>query len=398
MARAWYIGPKRLFNELSDESRVTWDDDIKPNYAALNEMMIRLPTNADRPLLWHATGVKDWMPLCTPRICSVDTVQNLPCHPTVGLRDTIQTSAYCDRRIRTIQRARHTIACGDAHALAILHDRSIRCWGDNTDGQAPPHVAGSFVAVAAGGQHSIGLRTDGTLAFWGDNDCGQAPPTAHGTFTAIAAGLVHSMGLHTDGSVTVWGDTMTNGDMKRLEGPFVEICASCYASFGLHPDGRIQAWGSSFGLSNVLHDDLDFLRDEQFVYTTFLPGTYTSIYGGHDSLAAVTANGSIMCWPRRAQNSVPSTFKCLAAAVGEWHALALDATGTIVFLRLNNAYNRFLQSSDTPVRGPYVAVAAGKHHSIALKEDGTITSWGLGWRYGYSRRDLKGPFLVDTSA
>ncbi len=66
------------------------------------------------------------------------------------------------------------MSLGDRHACALRADRTVACWGDNTNGQtdAPD---GEFTTVAAAGTRSCGLRTDGTIACWGHVDW-RVPP------------------------------------------------------------------------------------------------------------------------------------------------------------------------------------------------------------------------------
>jgi alpha-tubulin suppressor-like RCC1 family protein len=87
------------------------------------------------------------------------------------------------------------IAAGGDHTCALLGDGTIQCWGSNVHGQlgdglseethaAPIRVVGitDAVAVSAGIDFSCALLGDGTVRCWGNNDQGQlgngGPPAA----------------------------------------------------------------------------------------------------------------------------------------------------------------------------------------------------------------------------
>ncbi|ACO65801.1 predicted protein [Micromonas commoda] len=79
------------------------------------------------------------------------------------------------------------ITTGHSHACVLLDDRSVKCWGDNTEGQVGnggPNVistptaidvggAGVVSNITAGGFSTCAIRVGGTVMCWGDNDSGQ---------------------------------------------------------------------------------------------------------------------------------------------------------------------------------------------------------------------------------
>lgn len=122
------------------------------------------------------------------------------------------------------------LSAGGWHACALIEDRSVMCWGNNSDGATgdvgrtvyePHRVPGvtNAVGIAAGGAHTCALIADGSVQCWGANKYGQlgdatmtgrATPRAVVGLTgvrAIAAGGVQSCAILTDGSVVCWGGT-----------------------------------------------------------------------------------------------------------------------------------------------------------------------------------------------
>ncbi len=127
------------------------------------------------------------------------------------------------------------LAAGDGHSCAIKSDRSVVCWGDNTEGQlgnaasfhsivntSPVAADGvsDVVALAAGRYHTCALKSDGTVTCFGknsENELGaaasgsqSATPTAVAglsSVVAISAGSGYfTCALKADSTVACWGD------------------------------------------------------------------------------------------------------------------------------------------------------------------------------------------------
>lgn len=81
------------------------------------------------------------------------------------------------------------VVLGNTHACALLADKSVECWGDNSLGQlgdgqtsaqqpystTPVPVTGisNAAQIAAGGATSCAFLTTGSIECWGDNNSGQ---------------------------------------------------------------------------------------------------------------------------------------------------------------------------------------------------------------------------------
>lgn len=139
-------------------------------------------------------------------------------------------------------RAAIAIAAGDYHTCALLDDGSIRCWGDNAQGQlglgdvddrssalatVDLGVGRRAISITAGSQHTCAMLDDSSVKCWGDNGHGQLglgdtvsrgdefnemgdflPPINLGTGrtpASVTAGDLHTCAVLEDSSVKCWG-------------------------------------------------------------------------------------------------------------------------------------------------------------------------------------------------
>ena len=124
------------------------------------------------------------------------------------------------------------LAGGYGHACALLNNATLRCWGENREGQLgngttanpgtaqPVTVSGitTATAVTTGAYHTCALLTNGTVRCWGRNNQGQlgngtdansSTSVAVSGLTGVAAvsgGGVHTCAVLTNGTVRCWGE------------------------------------------------------------------------------------------------------------------------------------------------------------------------------------------------
>ncbi len=124
------------------------------------------------------------------------------------------------------------IAAGYGQACALLSNATMRCWGENREGQLgngttanpgtaqPVAVSGitGATAVATGAYHTCAVLGNGTVRCWGRNDQGQlgngtvtssSTPVPVSGLTGVAAvsgGGVHTCAVLTNGTVQCWGE------------------------------------------------------------------------------------------------------------------------------------------------------------------------------------------------
>jgi alpha-tubulin suppressor-like RCC1 family protein len=178
------------------------------------------------------------------------------------------------------------VAAGYGHACALIVDGSIRCWGENREGQlgngatADPGVAEPVtvtgvtgaLAIATGAYHTCAIMPDRTVACWGRNDQGQlgdgtlttsSTPvqvvTGSGPLTgaaALTAGGAHTCVLLVDADVKCWGEN-GNGQLGdgtnvlkrhpvRVNGVnAVAVSAGWQHTCAVLADGTAACWGSN---------------------------------------------------------------------------------------------------------------------------------------------------------
>ena len=140
------------------------------------------------------------------------------------------------------------VDCGSSHTCAILDGGTVQCWGEFRDlpsprrhpgriASTPQTVAGiaSAVGITGGLSSACALLGDGTVKCWGDNRNGQLgngsandsdPPTpvvGLGNVAGINCQFVHSCALLGNGSVRCWGANdygqLGNGTMTGTRVP-----------------------------------------------------------------------------------------------------------------------------------------------------------------------------------
>jgi alpha-tubulin suppressor-like RCC1 family protein len=124
-----------------------------------------------------------------------------------------------------------SVSTGGSHSCALLSDNSMKCWGNNSEGQvgndsydpaaAPLYVSGIATAtsISTGEKHSCAMLTGGAIKCWGYNPSGQLG-TEFGiasrsplqvvnqdtsTVTSISGGSEHACALLTGGAINCWG-------------------------------------------------------------------------------------------------------------------------------------------------------------------------------------------------
>jgi len=273
--------------------------------------------------------------------------------------DNSSLSASCTQHVFIFAPlAQRQVSAGRFHTCEVKTDRSVSCWGDNSLGQAPPAVAGTFVAVSVGFRnHTCGLTVDGDVACWGSNGAGQAPATVPGPFTAISTGDEYTCAMRTDGTVNCWG---TNGFGEApgvVAGPFGAISAGVHHGCGVKVDGSVTCWGNN--------------ADGQAPST--VPGAFVAVSAGGRHSCAVRTDGNVNCWGFDGSGEAPAVvagpFNVVAAGVD--HSCGVRTDGNVACWGDNGA-----GQAPVFVAGPFAGLSATSSGTCGVKTDDTLECWG----------------------
>ena len=305
------------------------------------------------------------------------------------------------------------VASGCYHTLALLSDHTVVSWGllDSV-----PPSASNVVAIAAGFEHSLALKADGTLVAWGGNTFGQTNVPASATnIVAIATGHDHSLALRSDGVLITWGlgyygstnipaalgnvaSIAARGDYSvavvRLGPPqFSPQLAPVETHTGREVVLNVNVQGPYPETFQWYHDgDLLACATNSFLW---LPACQAADAGDY-MLVATNASGQATQSVNLVVDPAPETYTAVGAwgdntsgqcsvlqgvanpraiAAGAFHALALNAAGTVAAWGKNWDGQTNVPTAATNI----VAVAAGGIHSLALRDDGSVVAWGGNW-------------------
>jgi len=295
------------------------------------------------------------------------------------------------------------------HACALLDDGTVRCWGNNNDGQlgdgmiaspdecspggqvycSPVQVAVSGIdtatAVAVGGTHSCAVLADHTVRCWGSNSSGQLGNDSHDDATTPVA--VRNLATTT------------------------EVTAGFYHTCARLSDGHVQCWGAND------HGQLGSgTNDEALVPVTVVNvDTAVAVSAGDFFTCALIQGGSVACWGDNmfgalgdgtlADSSAPVAVvgidNATAIAAGSGYACALLDGGTVQCWGDNRlgtlgADTGFDSYSSVPVpvaglTGVAAITADAGATNCALLADGTVQCWGLNWYGQLGQGSNQGP-------
>lgn len=271
------------------------------------------------------------------------------------------------------------IAVGKYHSCALTTAGAVTCWGYNSDGQlgdntttfrtAPVAVSGlssGVVEIAAGNNHTCALMGSGTMKCWGENANGQIGdgtsvgkliPTdvtgLSGTITKIAAGVSSSCALFDTGGLMCWGTPAGNGSLSNALSPVAVTGLSSGVSkismgtinCAIMTTGQAKCWGTNVQGQIGNGNTTDRVNPTN---VSVVPASVVSIASKDRSSCAVLSTGQVKCWGENDNGQLGnnSTTDSLSAV----NVLGLDSGIT--------------------------AIAAGRWHYCAQTESGDVKCWG----------------------
>jgi alpha-tubulin suppressor-like RCC1 family protein len=361
--------------------------------------------------------------------------------------DTIRITFENDLRVLAKQ-----LSSGGSSTCAVLDDDALSCWGynfegelgygDNKDRYMPPSFGLNLgygktaTAVSAGFSHTCAILQDRSVKCWGQNTSGQlgygdqqfrglAPQTSLNlglgrSAKAIATGFSHTCAILDDGSVKCWGANGSGqlgyGDRNTRLAPPVNavnlgtgrtaraLALGAYHSCALLDDFSMKCWGSNsdgqLGYNDKVQRTAPAAAPIDFGANT----TVRSLTAGNYHNCAILSDSSVRCWGRNSEGQLglgdtsarmaPATAVDLGAGLnprqitaGLSHSCAVFDEGTFQCWGGNEEGQ--LASGDTIARlapnqiamsiAPGRAVmelSAGRQHTCALLDDRTLKCWG----------------------
>ena len=321
------------------------------------------------------------------------------------------------------------IAAGSEHTCALTTGGGVLCWGHNIRGQlgdgstttrrVPAAVGGlssGVAAIAAGGYHTCALMGDNSIRCWGDNDDGQVGDGSAGTdrllpvytnngiqrdVKAIAAGNSHTCVLTTSGAVKCWGANydgqLGNGTgtrslvavaVKDLGSSVQAITTYSSHTCALMQDNGIRCWGENS--SGQLGDGSNSNRLVPVSVNGLTTGV-AAVSAGEGYTCALLLDGSVKCWGNNflgqvgdgtsaGSISTPVSVRGLstgmrAIAAGGGHTCALSAEGGVTCWGNSDVSASFAPVDVVGFGGPGATVAAGKYHTCVLTAAGGVKCW-----------------------
>lgn len=235
-------------------------------------------SDADKPGTTTTPSVPHWRAVATstvPAVCGVWSDGRAMCE---GERGEELTALPTDEGWRLLALG-YTHGCGLRDA-----DGSVRCWGDDEDGEATP-PAGGFVDLTASSFNACGIREDTSLECWGSNELGMSTPPGGMGWVAVDAGYATVCALNEDGTIVCWG---ADSDERTAvpPGTYTALSLGQSVGCGLRDSGELICWGSP-------------------VYEVNTPpaGRYTGVAVGWHAACALDGASVAACWGEDGENS-----------------------------------------------------------------------------------------------
>ncbi len=323
-----------------------------------------------------------------------------------------------------------SISAGETHTCANLADGTIRCWGENTDGQLgdgtntdstiPVAVAGISTATAIGTSRAstCALLANQTIACWGNNDFGQlgdgtttpslTPVAVAGISNAVelAVGQDHACARLSDGTVKCWGNNgngrLGDGTVEASSTPVVATGISTAVQLDLGfshscarlADGTVMCWGNNHAGQVGIGEGI--IGVSLVPISVFgLTGATDITTGGFHSCAVVA--GGVKCWGLNTESQlgvqgqsdsqvpidVPAISGVVDMSAGGHHTCARLDTGEVKCWGLNfdgrlgdGANNESAIPVSVVGLSTAASISSGFKHSCALLSDDTLKCWG----------------------
>ena len=231
------------------------------------------------------------------------------CHPSL-LREQQQVVVLAQQVqpqeplvVRTVDADIYSLSAGHYHTCAIEYRQGVdiggglRCWGQNTYGQARP-PPGVFRQVSSGHSFSCAISLDSKVKCWGDirgtpplesSSSEQRKKNNNNHFKSVSSGKSHACGLTMNGNIQCWGRNMFGEATSppptpaSENMPFVQVVCADSITCGLLRNGKVKCWGKLFqGPAEEIKSDEKFIQISA---------------GKRYKVCGITASsGDVRCW------------------------------------------------------------------------------------------------------
>lgn len=284
------------------------------------------------------------------------------------------------------------LSAGPRVTCAIFQDGKASCWGSNTMLQlgttdnTDRYMPGSFVNIAEsiddiviGRTHSCALLTSGSVRCWGDNDQGQL---GIGSWLPDREFFVHE---------TINVNFGTTEKVNKLSTRGYQTCA-------LFESSKVSCWGpyDQFDHSKIHYTPVNFESGSE--------KPIVDVSAGEDFICVLFADGVVRCSGETNYNGYLGqigkdleTIKFVRFQSGSAHTcgVADDSNvycwGSNVWGQLGFTQDLTFEHTEQPLMVQNVAnaenVFVGFFHTCAVNKDGLVKCWGNNWYGGLGYGD-----------
>ncbi|MDD5225066.1 MAG: MopE-related protein [bacterium] len=340
------------------------------------------------------------------------------------------------------------------HSCALTDSGGMKCWGDNERGElgngataasyTPVAVSGlssGAAVISASDEGTCAVLTGGGIRCWGDNSYGQAGDgtwALHSTAVNVAglaggiseamAGDSFSCSLSEAGGVKCWGNNgggqlgdgtiiarNTPVDVIGLSSGVIALATGGDHSCALLNTGGVKCWGYNYvgqlGVGTYTGPEIcgDTACSTRPVAIPGLASGVTAIAAGDSHACAILGSGAVKCWGynsygqlgignKNGPETCYSTLKCSTTpiavpaissgakslALGYGHSCALLSTGGVKCWG-ENMYSQVGDGTTTDRMTPVnvysltsgvASISAGGDNACAILNSGIVRCWG----------------------